>query len=125
MTKKQNMLYWKRRKNMATKKTTEAGGGLMGGLNFLKESIALGVEGVVQSVFGVVEQGTLTLFRKLLRCFALFFFSVLAGVFLLIGVARVLNTAYQFPGLGEIVVGMLILGGVLLVYMIEQHNQSK
>lgn len=110
---------------MATKKTTGVASGVLGGLNFLREGMALGVEGVVQSVFGVVEQGTLTLFRKLLRCFALFFFSVLAGVFLLVGVARVLNTAYQVPGLGEIVVGALILTGVLFIYMIEPSNQPK
>lgn len=110
---------------MATKKTTEAGTGLLGGLSFLKDSISSGIDGMIQSAFGVIEQGTLTLFRRLLRCFALFFFSVLAGVFLLVGVARVLDAAYQMPGVGQIVVGAFIFGGVLLVYMIEQHNQSK
>lgn len=115
----------KKKKNMATKKAVEGVSGLMGGLGFLKESLALGVEGVIQSVFGVVEQGTLTLFHKLLRCFALFFFSLLAGVFLLVGVARVLNAVYHVPGVGEIVVGAFILAGVLLTYMIQQFNQVK
>lgn len=110
---------------MATKKTIEVESGFMGGLNFLRESISLGIDGMIQSAFGVIEQGALTLFRRLLRCFALFFFSVLAGVFLLVGVARVLDEKYQMPGVGQIVVGAFIFGGVLLVYMIEQYNQSK
>ncbi len=110
---------------MATKKTTEEKSGFMGGIDFLRESITLGVEGVFQSVFGVLERGTLTLLKKALRLCTLVFFSVLAGVFLLIGIARVLDAVYQVPGVGEIVVGVLIFGGVLLVYMFEQSNQSK
>lgn len=97
----------------------------MSGIDFLRESIALGVEGVFQSVFGVLERGTLLLLKKALRLCTLVFFSVLAGVFLLVGIARVLDAVYQVPGVGEIVVGILIFGGILLVYMLEQANQSK
>ncbi len=97
----------------------------MSGIDFLRESVTLGIEGIFQSVFGVLERGTLTLFKKSLRLSALFFFSVLAGVFLLVGIARVLDAVYQVPGVGEIVVGVLIFGGVLLVYMFEHANQSK
>ncbi len=110
---------------MATKKTTEEKSGFMGGIDFLRESVTLGIGGVLQSVFGVIEHGTLTLLKKSLRLCVLVFFSVLAGVFLLVGIARVLDAVYRVPGVGEIVVGVLIFGGVLLVYMFEHANQSK
>lgn len=111
---------------MAKKNTIdEVASGLGRGVTFLQESISGGVQGILQAVFGTLEQGTLALFRKLFRSIGLFFFAVLGGVFLLIGTARVLDTVYQLPGIGEIVVGTLIFAGILILYMIEHTRQSQ
>lgn len=106
---------------MAAKKTTDMGNLLMSAATFLRESVT----GGIQSAFNLLEEGTLSLFRRLFRCFAFFFFSLLAAVFLLFGLAKFLNELYQRPGLGEIVVGTLILSGVLFLYMIDRYHNNQ
>lgn len=107
---------------MAHKKTTDEAGGLVNGALMLFETVSHGVERAVQGALENLEQGALGLFHKLLRSAGFFFFSVLGAVFLLIGTARVLDTAYQLPGLGEIVIGAFIFAGVLLLHMIDQQK---
>ena len=91
------------------------------GIMFLQETLT----GGIQSVFRLLEEGTLSLFHRLLRNFGLFFFSLLAAVFLLIGLARFLNGLYQIPGLGETIVGAFIFAGILFVYMIDRHTHQQ
>lgn len=107
---------------MATKKTTEGEGGLGSGMTVLLEIVSGSIQKAILGVFDTFEQGTLQVFRKLLRSFSFFFFSVLGVVFLLIGTARVLDTAYQLPGLGEIIVGVFIFAGVLLFSLIDHQK---
>jgi hypothetical protein len=107
---------------MSTQKTTETEGGLLSEVGFLFERVAGGLRGVAQALADSVEQGTLRLVRKVLRSFGFFFFSVLAAVFLLVGVARILDTVYQLPGIGEVVVGTFIFSGVLVCFMIDRQT---
>lgn len=109
---------------MAIKKTTEEAGGWGSGVELLFESVANGIRRVAEDIAESVERGTMDLFRKLLRSLGFFFFSVLAAVFLLVGIARVLDTVYQLPGVGEVVVGAFIFAGVLLFFMIDQQHNT-
>jgi uncharacterized protein YggT (Ycf19 family) len=107
---------------MATKKTTEKVSGLGSGAMMFLETLSGGIQHAVAGVLDTIEYGTLNVFRKLLRSFGFFFFSVLGAVFLLIGIARVLDTVYQLPGLGEIIVGVIVFAGVLLFSMVDHQK---
>lgn len=107
---------------MATKKNEETAYGLLGGVGMLIEGVTHGVKAAVQGVADNVEQGVQVLWRRLLRAFGLFFFAILGAVLLIVGFARVLDSVYQLPGLGEIIMGAFVFAGVLLVSMMEHHK---
>lgn len=81
------------------------------------------------SVFGVVhglleswQLRTRAWTQKLVRHLGLLFFSILGIILCLVGAARLLDSFYGRPGMGEVVVGGSILGIALLLYILDRND---
>lgn len=109
---------------MEEKKTTKRKGAGTGWTELLLESVFKGIQ---TSFDGAVERG-----RRAVQVFVsnlvhgtfLFFFALFGFVFLLVGLAKFLSTAYQLPGIGETFVGAIILVISLVLYIFYRSNHS-
>ncbi len=87
-------------------------------------SMVQGIFGGVQGVLDHVRQGARAIGARIIRRMGLLFFVVLGVVFFLVGLARFLDEVYQVPGAGEMVVGIFVFCGALLIYLIDSQNNS-
>lgn len=76
----------------------------------------------VSSMVHMIHETTHAVTRRLARRAFLFLFSFAGIVFLLVGFAKLLNSVYQFPGLGETIVGMLVLLISLVIYALTRNE---
>ncbi|MBP7060623.1 MAG: hypothetical protein KBA91_01435 [Candidatus Moranbacteria bacterium] len=92
---------------------------VVGWFDTARERLSAHGEALLASWFAHIERGVHLMVDGVLKRIALFFFMLLGATFLLVGLARVLSTVYELPGIGDIIVGAFIFALVLLFSMIE------
>ena len=110
---------------MAERKTAtshDKESGISGWIEFAKESFVEHTEGVLHGLLGTVERGVEGIVKRTMRSFSIFFFVLLGSAFLLIGIAQILDQAYQFPGVGKVIIGMAIFSLALLLSMVDHRS---
>ncbi|MDO8565908.1 MAG: hypothetical protein Q7S04_01845 [Candidatus Moranbacteria bacterium] len=95
-----------------------------GFVGLLLESVFKGIQSSFDEALLRVHQAVHAFTRKLARRVFLFFFAFLGLIFLLIGLAELLSTAYRFPGAGETLMGMFILLISLVLYVFGRDDHS-
>lgn len=112
---------------MAEKKKTEStrskkSNSALDSLGGVVEHVLGGVQGIAQGVMQSARHGVERYVQMLLRRIVLVAFFFLGVLFFLVGLARILDAAYQLPGLGEIVVGVVIGSVALLLSMVSNRE---
>lgn len=97
---------------MSTKKS----GAGMRLITMLLEGVFGSVESIIAGVIASAKKTTSDIIRKVARSVFALFMALLGIIFLLIGGARLLSTALGRPGLGEVVVGLVIFVVALVLY---------
>ncbi|MDP3957788.1 MAG: hypothetical protein Q8Q10_04815 [bacterium] len=108
-------------KNTIRKKKDDADSGWTG---FLLESVFKGIQSSFDGALNRAHQAVHAFTQKLARRVFLFFFAFLGLIFLLVGLAQLLSTAYRFPGAGETLMGAFILLISLVLYVFNRDDHS-
>lgn len=95
--------------------------GIVRWIESVKEHLVKHAGNVVAGLLESIEEGVAAIVRKTMHSLSLFFFVLLGATFLLVGVAQMLDQVYQFPGVGKIIIGVVIFSIVLLLSMIERR----
>lgn len=113
---------------MTEKKTTssrEKISGVLGWIEFARETLSDQVEQALTGLLDTLGRGVEHIVQRVIRSFSIFFFVLLGATFLLVGAARVLDSVYQIPGLGEIIIGVFIFSLVLVLSTAEHKISQK
>ncbi len=108
----------KKTESARTKKSDSALGSLGGAVEY----VLGGMQGIAQGVMQSARHGVERYVQVLLRRIILVAFFFLGVLFFLVGLARILDAAYQLPGLGEIVVGIIMGSVALLLSMVSNRE---
>ena len=108
-------------KNTIRKKKDDMDSGCTG---LLLESFFKGIQSSFDGALNRVHQAGHAFTQKLARRVFLFLFAFLGLIFLLVGLAQLLSTAYRFPGVGETLMGAFILLISLVLYVFNRDDRS-
>lgn len=106
------------KKTMKTKKGDESAGWT----GLLLETVFNGIQSSFDGALERAHQVVHTFTKKLAKRVFLFFFAFLGLIFLLVGLAQLLSTAYRFPGAGETLMGVFILLSSLVLYVFHRDD---
>lgn len=113
-------------KNMEEKKTTRTrkSNAETGWAGLLLESVFKGIQASFDDALLRAHQAVHAFVRNLAQQMFLFFFAFLGFIFLLVGLAKLLSTAYNFPGAGETFMGAFILLTSVVLYAFGRNDHS-
>jgi hypothetical protein len=105
-----------------TEKKNKVEDGTGGWSTILLQGIFGGVQQMLTGMLENFKVGTEVFARKLAKHILLFIFCVWGLLFIFVGIARLLDRLYAWPGMGEVVVGVVILMVALLLYLFDRND---
>lgn len=94
----------------------------MSWIKLLFESIFGSMEAIVEGMIANAKESTANFIRDIVRSIFVLFLAFLGLVFLLIGVARLLDGFMHMAGFGEVVVGLFVFMVSLLIHFLGKRE---
>ncbi len=104
---------------MASKKNSLG----LGWMKILFEGLFGSMEAIVEGMIANAKQSTADFVRRVARSIFVLFLAFLGSVFLLVGVARLLDGFTRIAGFGEVAVGLFVFIVSLLIHFFGQQEK--
>lgn len=88
----------------------------------LLDGVLSSFQAFVNGTLTSVQEATQVFTQKLMQQAFLFFFALFGFILVFLGLANVLSALYRFPGVGEMIVGLLILSATLVLFAFNRKG---